>query len=452
MKKYLGKKIAVLGLGVEGQSTVDWMLSKGAFVSGFDEGDRDNADPTALHSLESQGATLAFGALPRLTGYDLIVRSPGVRLSHPALVAAKKTGAVVTSATQIFLEECPGVIVGVTGTKGKGTTCALIYEILKNAKRQAHLGGNIGIPMLSFLDRVSSESVVILEISSFQLMDVTLSPHIAVVLMVTNEHQDYHVDENEYIKAKSNLTKFQDENDYLIVNRDYPNSNRIASQTRAKIIEVSMQPTNGEGCFIENEHLVIRLSGKKESLLPVKEIFLPGRHNWENACAAAMTSALLGVKTDIIAGTLKTFKGLEHRLEFIREVRGVKYYNDSFATTPESTIAAIRSFSVPIVLIIGGSSKHSDFQELGNAISEANNIEAIIGIGLEWENIKKTISRLPPHVIEGKTTMREIVASASKLALSPGVVILSPACASFDMFRNYKDRGAQFKSAVNALK
>src|SRR3989344_1911862 len=327
-------------------------------------------------------------------------------------------------------------------------------KALPAGRQDAYLGGNIGLPPLEFLNTVSDHSIVVLELSSFQLQDLTKSPHIAVMLMVTSEHLDYHKDLYEYIDAKRNILKHQVSGDFAIVNRDYIASNESDVHTNGKVFYVSRERNTDEGCFVrDREAIWLRRDGKEEKIIEVKDIALLGKHNLENVCAAAMAASLSGATTDDIASVLRLFKGLEHRLELVAEVKGVKYYNDSFSTTPETAIAAIEAFSEPEILILGGSSKNSDFTELGRVIRDAKNIKAIIGIGKEWVRIKSEVRSQKCEVlmIEGATYMQTIVAAAAKIAVPGDVVLLSPACASFDMFKNYKDRGKQFKEQVAKL-
>lgn len=508
---FKGKKIAVLGIGVEGISSAKFLTSHGAAVTVLSE------EGTLPKELENMGVTFVSGKdyLASLSDYDIIVRSPGIKRNLPEIVEAEKREKIVTSQTKLFFDLCPAPIIGVTGTKGKGTTSSLIYEMLKKAGFEAYLGGNIGVPPFEFLEKITKESKVVLELSSFQLEDLGKSsddakamagkPHIAVMLMVTSEHlgadsvgtKNYHESLEEYIEAKRNILRFQTYDDFAIINRDYPASNESDIHTIGKVYQVSRERgVMDEGCFVENGMLYIqqKLSDtdeiseeeiapedafidrdegedaelakvvadvatsssqkfKKIDIMHTHDILLPGSHNLENITAATMAAYLSGVTPDAIAQVLETFKGLEHRLELVAEVAGVKYYDDSFSTTPETAIAAIEAFTHPEVLILGGSHKNSDFTSLGEIIAKADNIRAIIGIGVEWERIKEEIVKHTEKIfmVEGAKDMKTIVAAASKIAQPGDVVLLSPACASFGMFPNYKVRGEQFKEEVHAL-
>lgn len=458
-----GKKVAILGFGAEGESAARFLLNKGAEVSVFDAREEANLEQEKIEGLRKRGVSFHFNSYPEtFSSFDFIIRSPGIRLSSSVIEKVREQGVPLTSLIKLFFDFCPARIIGVTGTKGKGTTSSLIYEMLKKQGSDAYLGGNIGIPPLDFLDKLTESSWVVLELSSFQLQDLEKSPNIAVVLMITSEHLDYHKDVREYVDAKRNILRFQGPQDIAILNRDYSATNESDTLTLGKLYFVSREREVKEGCFVEDGWIVIRTdSSSDKRIIPIKDILLPGKHNLENVCPASMAAYLAGVDVKNIAQVLQEFKGLEHRLELVRIFNGVKYYDDSFSTTPETAIAAIEAFEAPMVLILGGSSKNSDFEKLGRTIREAKNIKAIIGIGDEWQRIRATIdtstslgasiSQLTFDIVEDCFNMREIVQKASKIAKIGDVVILSPACASFDMFKNYKERGEQFKKEVEGL-
>jgi UDP-N-acetylmuramoylalanine--D-glutamate ligase len=432
---FKNKKIAVIGEGVEGKSAVKFLEKHGAEV-------------------EIRDQKYGEGYLDGLDEFDLIIRSPGVKLSDIITHNSELITQNVSSQTKLFFDLSPTKnIIGVTGTKGKGTTATLIYEMFKEAGFDAYLGGNIGVPPLDFIEKLDKDSWVVLEISSFQLQDLSKSPHIGVLLMVTSEHLDYHNDEREYIEAKRNLLNFQTENDIAIINRDYPASNESDVNGEGKVYFFSREREVEEGCFALGNQIILRIKGNDLPVVDTRELLLKGDHNHENVCAATLVAYLAGVRASAITEVLRSFKGLEHRLELVGQINGVEYYNDSFSTTPETAIAAIESFKNPEILILGGSSKNSNFEELGKVISERENIKAIIGIGEEWVRIKSEIRNPKSEIImiEGADSMEKVVIAASKIALPGDVVLLSPACASFGMFENYKDRGEQFKEEVKKL-
>ncbi len=455
LKIFQHKKIAILGLGIEGMSSAEFLRKFDPDITFFDQKEESEIERKVLERASSLGKVeVGPQAFEKVVGFDLIVRSPGIHKDEVFLEKAQENGAILTSQTKLFFDLCPGQVIGVTGTKGKGTTSTLIYEMLKKSGRDVYLGGNIGVPPIVFLENLSESSIVVLELSSFQLHDLTKSPHIAVLLMVVPEHQDYHKNPEDYINAKRNLLRFQTQEDFAVINRDYIASNESDIYTDGQVFWVSRErPSTEQGCFVKEDAIWIRMQGSEWKIIDCEKIALPGKHNLENACAASMAATLAGATKSDIADALSSFRGLEHRLELVREVQGVHYYDDSFSTTPETAMAAITAFTQPEILILGGSSKNSDFHELGETIVNAQNIKAIIGIGEEWDRIKESIHGLPEHVLllEGAKDMHAVVQAASKIARSGDIVLLSPGCASFGMFRNYKERGSLFQEEVNKL-
>lgn len=451
-KDFTDQKIALLGFGIEGESSASYLCKKGASVTVFDPRDEVPGDDDVIESLKKNGVAFTFGKYPEnFSNFDIIVRSPGIRLNSEIIQKALKEGKTVTSQTQLFFDLCPCPIIGVTGTKGKGTTASLIYEMLKKEGKDVYLGGNIGTPPFSFLDKLNENGIVVLELSSFQLLDVTQSPHIAVMLMTTSEHLDWHKDVLEYVEAKRNILKYQTKDDFAILNIDYPPARESDLFTDANIYQVSRIDEVGKGCFVRDDIVWLKMDGKMEKVIDAKEVKLPGAHNLENACAAILAAILAGAQMRPIVSVLKEFAGLPHRLELVATVKGVRYYDDSFSTTPETAIAAIEAFTDPKILILGGSSKKSEFEELGKIISETSSVKAIIGIGEEWEKIKPCITGSTIKIIEGCQSMEEVVKKAAEVSTLGDIVLLSPACASFGMFANYKDRGDQFKKEVANL-
>lgn len=421
------KKIIIIGFGKEGRSAAKF-LGEANQITVYDDKEKT-----------------PIGEGGR---FDLIVRSPGVRPGHPLIKKLVAAGAVLTSPTQIFFDLSPCPIIAVTGTKGKGTTSTLIYEMLKTENENVFLAGNIGTPALEILPKLDKKGLVVLEMSSFQLMDLSKSPHVAVVLMITQEHLDWHRDEEEYLLAKAPIVKYQLKSDLAVINFDFPNSKSLASRTRAKIISFSTEGP-ADSC-ISADNLMF----EKKIVAGVSSVLIPGRHNLQNVLAAIAVAKIYKIKNENIKKVLVSFKGLDNRLQLIRQVSGVKYYNDSFSTTPETSIAAIEAFAGPKVLILGGSSKNSDFTNLGKAVVEDKTVKGIILIGVEGGRIKEAIAKAGKfggQIVEGARDMKEIVASAQGLAQSGYIVVLSPACASFDMFKNYEDRGRQFAAEVGKL-
>ena len=442
------KKIAILGFGLEGKDALDYFLARGANVSIFDK--KEKAD-LELENIKTK-VELFIGKkydLKLLKNFDVIVRSPGVYRYLPQIVEAERAGAEITSAVKIFFEECPGTIIGVTGTKGKGTTASLIYQILKEDKKDVHLAGNIGLPYLSLLPKLREKSIVVLELSSFQLIDMEVSPRVAVVLNITSDHLDWHKNLKEYVEAKRKIVKFQKKSDDAVVNADYEIPKSFAKSTKANVVFFSrLEPTNG--AFAASGEIFL----EGESLGKTHWLSLRGEHNLENVTAAISAANVFRVDIETIKKAVFSFKGLEHRLELVESIGGVAFYNDSFATGPQPTIAAINSFTEPLTVILGGYDKKLDYEGLGKEIAKKKNVVAVVLIGSVAEKIKESLRKASFQGIivgMGKSKMDGITQKAFSLTPKGGVVLLSPAAASFDMFPNYKERGKKFKEAVLAL-
>jgi UDP-N-acetylmuramoylalanine--D-glutamate ligase len=450
------KMVAVLGFGQEGRATTEYLLKHGIKPVLFDQKPWHEWDAETQEYIKSLGINFIFGPdfLKELAGFDVAFRSPGIPWSK---VKGQRSKVQITSQTKWFFEHCPCKIIGVTGTKGKGTTATLISKILQlqaqslKAKFQIHLVGNIGETQpFEVLDNLKRDDWVIYELSSFQLQDLTQSPHIGVVLMTTSEHLDYHKDTQEYREAKTPIVKYQTAQDFAIVNADFEASVAIGKQGSGNKYYFSRKKQTAPGAFVHDEFVVFVNSSEMETkVLQVSDLKLKGAHNLENVCAAVVAAVCAGCSFEAIKSATLTFTGLKHRLEFVAEKQGIKFYNDSFSTTPETAIAAIKSFTEPEVIIVGGSSKNSDFTELGKTIADAKNIKAIIFIGPEEQRIQQAVeshSVFKGKMFTGAQSMQEIFDQVKSIATSGDIVLLSPACASFGMFKNYKERGEQFKN------
>ena len=450
LKKPENQKIAICGLGQEGVSVANFLGSQNQITV------IDKKPKKDLHEfLQNLKVNFDFyqeNEIPENLHFDLIFRSPGIRPDDEILNKIKSENSKLTSVTNLFFELCPAKIIGITGTKGKGTTSTLITLMLKEDEKDAHLAGNIGLPALDILENLTENSYAVLELSSFQLMGLDKSPHLSVVLMITSEHLDWHTTKEEYHDAKATIVQYQTPNDLAVINQDFEISKSFSQKTKGKVFFFSTKEESN-GAFIKNDKIVSTIGGEEE-IISTNEIALPGAHNLQNALAATVAVKLLGVKKQSITKVLKSFKGLEHRLQLVRELNGTKYYNDTFSTTPETTIAAINSFPEPKILILGGSSKNSDFTELGRVLVQSTSLKTLILIGLESQNIKQAIAKaggFKGNIKEGLQNMKQIVDFAQKDARKGDIVLLSPACASFDMFKNYKERGKEFIALVNEL-
>ena len=446
------KKIAIFGFGKEGVSAANYLGHRNQ-ITIFEKKQETQIDKSLFKKLKVKGVNFYFGdSFDKNLEFDLIIRSPGVRPENKYILFLERKGAKVTSSTKIFFLYCPCKIIGVTGTKGKGTTSTLIYKFLKTKYKDVFLAGNIGTPMLQILPKLKKDSLVILELSSFQLIDLDFSPYIAVILMITTEHLDWHKDQKEYYRAKESIVSHQTGSDYAIINFDYEKSRQFAKKTKAHTYFFSTRARTN-GVYVEGDNLISEI-GQKEIICKTSKILLPGRHNLQNVAAAVCVAKIFDVNRSKTFKIVSTFKGLKHRLQLVGEINGVKYYNDSFSTIPETAVAAIESFSQPKILILGGSSKNSDFSTLAKKISKDKTLKALILIGSEAKTIKNAIIEaggFQGNVIQNPKDMKEIVESAANFASWGDVVILSPACASFDMFKNYQDRGQKFTHEVQKL-
>ena len=426
-------KIAIAGYGLEGKSNYDYFKSRGD-VTIVDERETVDDLPAGVPTI------LGSGAFDKLADFDIVVRSPG--LSPYKII----TDGQIWSATNEFFAQCQTPIIGVTGSKGKGTTASLIASILRAAGQSVELIGNIGVPALSALDRANQADVVVYELSSFQLWDLERSPQTAVVLMIEPDHLDVHADMQDYVQAKANIARHQKDTDLLVVHATNQYSQSIAIQSAAHVVAYQ----SPEAAHVRGEAFYYgdtRLCG-------VSALHLPGVHNLDNACAAIDACWPLVQDGAVIARGLGDFTGLPHRLKFVREVGGVRYYDDSIATTPGSAIAALMAFDAPKVLILGGSDKGASYDQLGEAIMASDTMRAVLTIGQTGDRIADTLDAMGAGRAVNRskaTTMPDIVAAAAACAQPGDVVILSPASASFDMFKSYADRGDQFVAAVEAL-
>ncbi|NLY89876.1 MAG: UDP-N-acetylmuramoyl-L-alanine--D-glutamate ligase [Firmicutes bacterium] len=456
---YAGKKAAVIGLAVNNTPLVRFLVERGAEVTVLDRKTRDELQEY-LDRLTGLPVTYHLGPdyLEHLRGHEVIFLSPGVPKNLPALQEAAASGAVFSSELQVFFaenrERNGSPVLGVTGSSGKTTTTTMLGMMLEKEK-PVKVGGNIGRPPLSFLPELTPETWVILELSSFQLQDLGYSPQIAVLLNITPNHLDVHSSFAEYVQAKEEIIKSQSGNDIAIFNWDNPVTRRLAATAKGKVYFFSRCAQPETGAFVKNGDIILRLDGKNEEYIcPAVERRLPGEHNLENILAAALAARLAGVSPKAIAGVIREFKGVEHRLEFLRELDGVAYYNDSKATTPEETIAGLRALSVPVVLIAGGYDKKLPFTEL--AKEAAGRCRVVILIGATAGKIRRAL-----EAVEGKNrllqeihqaaTLEEAVTIARSKAGAGEAVLLSPACASYDMFRNFEERGRRFKELVFSM-
>ncbi|MEO5948832.1 MAG: UDP-N-acetylmuramoyl-L-alanine--D-glutamate ligase [Candidatus Saccharimonas sp.] len=430
-------RVAIAGYGMEGEASYRYYEQLGEEVTILDE--REHLDrEIAAHAR----VVLGGDAFANLEQYDIIVRTPA--LSPRKLVGAKK----IWSATNEFFAKCPALIIAVTGTKGKGTTSSLISHILQTAGYRVHLLGNIGTPALEVLPNIAADDIVVFEISSFQLWDLERSPHIAVVLMIEPDHLDVHENFDDYINAKANIRRHQTLEDICI----YHPTNQFSSQI-AHISEIGTmiryRSHDAGSVFVENGQFMI----DGHVICSTDALQLVGEHNIENACAAITAARAYTQDDDAIAEGLRGFTGLPHRLQLVRECNDVAYYNDSYSSAPGATIAALRSFTQPIVLIAGGYDKHTEYDELARVIASIPNIKHVCLMGQTRQKIASALDVVgfDAYELHDDQALAPIFGHAVSIAESGDVVLLSPGCASFDMFTNFTDRGQQFCKLVEAL-
>ncbi len=427
-----------MGLGKQGLSAFDYFNRPDNTITICDK--NEDIEPPS-----EAAKKLGADYLENLDQFDLIVRSPSI---HPRQIEKANSPEIlqkVTSVTNEFFKVCPTKnIIGITGTKGKGTTSTLTAKMLEAAGKTVHLGGNIGTPPLEMLkNNIQPDDWVVLELANYQLIDLKYSPKIAVCLMIVPEHLDWHEDFEEYKRAKQQLFRWQNGDDVAVYFGNDNDSKQIASAGGGKLISYYHPP----GAYIEDDNVVIN----RQIICPTSEIKLLGKHNWQNICAAITAVWQISQNLEAIREMISTFGGMEHRLELVRELDGVKYYDDSFGTTPETAKVAIEAFAQPTIVILGGRTKNIPFDPIGKVIVN-NNVKNVIAIGETGFEIMKVLEKVGyTGVVKGEKDIESIVKQAQALASPGDVVLLSPACTSFDMFKNYEDRGNKFKEAVLKL-
>jgi len=451
-----GKKIAVLGLGISNVPAIEFLNGLGANVCGCDKNTQEKFDKNILDILKKNCQSLYLGDdyLDHLDDFDIIIKSPGIKLSTPQIQKAIADGKTVTSEIEMFMAMCPCKIIGITGSDGKTTTTSLVYEMLKHEGYQTYVGGNIGTPLLSRLDEITADDMVVLELSSFQLQSLHYSPEVAVITNITPNHLDYHLDMQEYIDAKTNIYKFQKENCRLVLNNDNDITNSLASSYEH---EVNMFSRKAEvnGAYAKDG--AIYYHSKK--ILDTEQIKIKGVHNIENYMAA-ICAVYPFVSEQTILHVAQNFSGVEHRMEFVRKLDGVSFYNDSIGSSPTRTIAGLEAQPPGrIALIAGGYDKNLNFNKLADKIWQR--VSALVLIGATAEKIKAEVEaranpkkKLPIMIADDMENAVKLAFAFAKGMLGENhtaSVILSPACASFDMYKNFEERGNHFKSIVNTL-
>ena len=443
--------VAVIGIGVSNQPLIRLLLSRGISVTACDKKSRE-ALGVVGDQLEAMGCRLQLGE-DYLQGLDqdVIFRTPGMRPDLPELVSAVERGSKLTSEMEVFFEVCPCPVIAVTGSDGKTTTTTIISELLKAAGKTVHVGGNIGHPLLAETGEMSEKNIAVLELSSFQLMTMTRSPHIAVVTNLAPNHLDVHKDFQEYIDAKENIFTHQAAEDIAVFNADNAITAEEAARAVGRARMFSRKRELEDGVFLRGDAIIARHAGRERQVMTVGDIKLPGVHNIENYLAAI--AAVDGLVSDeIIRDFARSFGGVEHRIELIRTRKGVRWYNDSIASSPSRTIAGLNSFQEKVILIAGGKDKGISYEGLGPVVNDHVKLLLLCGAtaGVIRESVRKAENYAGLEILD-VADYHEAVAVADSRSQEGAVVILSPASTSFDRFANFMERGRVFKEIVNAL-
>lgn len=455
-ESFAGLRVGVVGLAREGVALTRYLASHGAHVVVS-----DRAEPSALLSsleaIRDFEVTLDLGghSVEPMARCDVVFVSPGVPRTIPVLAELQARGVRLSSETELFLARCPVEAIGITGSAGKTTTTTLVGKILEADGRHVLVGGNIGRPLIGALGEIRPDSAVVLELSSFQLQHLETSPHIAAVLNVTPNHLDRHRDMAEYAEAKRQIVAHQEAGDVAVLNTDDPIVRAWDQGLRGRLLSFSMQPLaqSREGAYLDDGELVVRAGGASEPVLPAASLRLRGRHNVANALAAIAVTSAAGASVASMRAVLQSFGGVEHRLEEVHRRDGITYVNDSIATAPERLMAGLRSFDSPVVLLAGGRDKHLPWDDAAALICAR--ARAVVTMGEAAPLIEEAIEGARTSTGSPRVTraadMQDAVRLASAFARPGDVVLLSPGCTSYDRYRNYEERGDDFKVAVRNI-
>ena len=446
----MGKNTAVVGIGVSNIPLIRFLLDLGARVSAFDKKSEEQLGEIGTE-FKAKGVKLVLGDnyLDNLTGYEVIFKTPSMRIDSPSLVRAKAEGTYITSEMEEFVKYCPAKMFGVTGSDGKTTTTSLMYNILKEEGYKTWVGGNIGTPLFAQIEEIKETDMVVLELSSFQTMTMTVSTEVAVVTNLSPNHLDMHKDMEEYVDAKKNIFKYQDTHGVLVLNRDNQITNSMVVEAKGDVLQFSVKETIDKGAYYKDG--VLYVMGKE--VCGAEDIVIKGMHNVENYLAA-----FCALKDDVSIESMKkvatTFPGVEHRTEFVRDFEGVSYYNSSIASSPSRTLADIKVFGKPVILIAGGYDKKIPFEPL--AQEGYPYIKKLVLLGATKDKIRTAFEKVISEknldiAIIAADSLEDAIEKSRAVAENKDVVLLSPACASFDMFVNFEVRGNRFKEIINSL-
>ena len=447
------KKVLVVGMARSGVAAAQLLRACGADVTVNDSKSEEELG-AQLYPLEGLQLTRRFGcaATELLEGQDCLVISPGIPDTAPFVVKAKEMGIYVIGELELAAQLSRGVLTAVSGTNGKTTTVSLLGEMFANSGKVTHVVGNIGYPF-SLAALVSREDdVIVCEVSSFQMETAdTFHPHVALLTNITEDHLNRHGTMEVYTAMKMRMFRNQTSSDYAVFNADDPGLNGLSKQVHSKVMKFSRKKEVREGAFVRDDTVWLRMDGSEKRICRVDEIYIPGPHNLENALGAVCVAGAMKVPVPVIRHTLKTFRGVEHRIERVRELDGVTYINDSKGTNVDSTIKAVQTMTEPTVIILGGYDKHTSFDPLAREICASSSIRRAVLIGETAPLIRNALERAGFRETEFAETLGQAVEQARKTAGKGWNVLLSPACASFDMFKDYEERGRVFKEIVNGL-
>lgn len=450
------KRVGFIGTGVSHTQLIRLFVSKGIKVVILDKKDEDHFPEELYYEFSAKGVDFALGEnyLDELTRCDIVFRTPGMYYNNPALTKAREAGVIVTSEMEVFFDLCPCKIYAVTGSDGKTTTTTLISEFLKAEGRRVHLGGNIGKALLPMVETMSETDVAVVELSSFQLISMRKSPEVAVITNISPNHLDVHGTMEEYIDAKCNLIRHQNAFSRTVLNADCEETMKLVPLVRGTVVKFSLSGKTDRGAFLRDDGMLCYTEkGKVTEIVHKDDIRIPGMHNVDNYLTAI--SAVWGeVSVESIVNTAMTFGGVEHRIEFVRELYGVKWYNDSIATSPTRVMAGLRSFDQKIIVIAGGYDKKIPYEPMADLVNEK--VKILILLGATGPKIEAAVTSSPLYPDSGLKivrvkTLEEAVRTAHKLANEGDIVSLSPASASFDLYNNFEERGKHFKRLVNEL-
>lgn len=454
--KYEGKKVLVVGMARSGVAAAQLLVKHGAVVTVNDSKTREQLGDV-LSPLEALPVQWALGcpAMDVLAGQDVLVISPGIPDTVPFVQKAKADGVYVIGEVELAYQLTPGQMVAVTGTNGKTTTVSLLGEMFANAGKTTHVVGNIGYPYSLAGLTSTQDDAIVCEISSFQMETAdTFHPKVAALLNITEDHLNRHGDMATYTAMKMRIFRRQTADDYGVFNDDDPALQPLIPQVKSHVLRFSRKHEVPEGAFVREGQVVLRLKGQEQVVCAAEEIYIPGPHNLENALAAVCVAGAMGVSVEVLRHTLQTFKGVEHRIEFVRELDGVRYINDSKGTNVDSTIKAVQTMTRPTAIILGGYDKHCDFAPMVKEMLASPMIREAVLIGVTADQIQATLLKegFDASRIHRAATLEDAVQQCRALAADGWNVLLSPACASFDMFSDYEARGRIFKEIVAGLK